>query len=144
MEVSNRLLKIAVVYFMAGSSLGLLMGMTQDFREVPVHAHLNLLGWASLGLISFLYRVHPSLAQTYLAKLHFWLHNLGLPVAMAGLFFLLRGESFARPIVGVGSISVAVGIACFVANVMRALPRDQRADPISRTAANTLSDRIRG
>ena len=36
MELSNRLLKIAVVDFMAGSSLGLLMGMTQDFREVSV------------------------------------------------------------------------------------------------------------
>ena len=142
MNLSNRILKIAAVYFMGGAMLGLIMGMTQDFREVPVHAHLNLLGWASLALIGLLYRVHPALAETGLAKAHFWLHNLGMPVAMAGLFFALRGDSRAMPVVGIGSVTIVIGIACFVANVMRSLPREQRAETMAATTAGNLPRRV--
>jgi hypothetical protein len=127
MQLSDRLLKIAAVYFMAGSMLGLIMGIMQDFREVPVHAHLNLLGWASLGLIALLYRAHPQLTQTKLAKVHFWLHNLGLPVGMVALFFYLGGDPRARPIVALGSVMVAAGVGCFVANVIRTLRQARNA-----------------
>ena len=130
MNLSKRLLKIAAVYFMIGSVFGLVMGITKNFLEAPVHAHLNLLGWASFGLIGLLYRTHPQMAQTRLATAHFWLHNLGLPIAMAGLFFLLRGESRAGPIVGVGAVCVVIGIACFVANVMRVLSDERVVDSI--------------
>ena len=140
MNLSNRLLKIAAAYFMAGSMLGLGMGIAQNFAEMPVHAHLNLLGWASLGLISLFYRAHPALTQTYLAKMHFWLHNLGLPVAMAGLFIVLQGERRALPIVVIGSITVIVGIACFVANVMRTLSRDGPAIRVPQPAAGNFFD----
>jgi len=140
MSLSNRLMKIAAVYFMAGSMLGLGMGITQNFAEMPVHAHLNLLGWASLGLISLYYRVHPTLTQTYLAKMHFWLHNLGLPVAMAGLFIVLQGERRAIPLVVVGSITVVLGIACFVANVVRTLSRDRPAIRVPQTATGNCFD----
>jgi hypothetical protein len=33
MELRDRLRKIAAVYFMAGSMLGLIVGIMQDFRE---------------------------------------------------------------------------------------------------------------
>lgn len=131
MNLSERFLKIAAIYFIAGSMLGLTMGIMQDFREAPVHAHMNLLGWASLALIGLLYRAHPSLTQTVLAKIHFWLHNLGLPVAMVALFFSLRGEPRARPIVAAASIVVAIGIGCFAANVIRGLRVQRAQSPVS-------------
>ena len=131
MNLSQRLLKIAAVYFMFGSVFGLVMGITKNFVEAPVHAHLNLLGWASFCLIGLLYRTHPALAQTHLARVHFWLHNLGLPVMMIGLFFVLRGESGAVPIVAGGAVSIVIGIACFVANVMRVLNDDRVTDSIA-------------
>jgi hypothetical protein len=130
MNLSQRLLKIAAVYFMFGSVFGLVMGITKNFVEAPVHAHLNLLGWASFCLIGLLYRTHPALALTHLAKVHFWLHNLGLPVMMVGLFFVLRGESQFIPMVVVGAVSVVISIACFVANVMRVLNDDRVSDSI--------------
>jgi hypothetical protein len=45
-----RFLRIAVVYLVLGAILGLAMGISQQFALTPVHAHLLLLGWASLAL----------------------------------------------------------------------------------------------
>jgi hypothetical protein len=72
--------------------------------------------------------------------MHFWLHNLGLPVAMAGLFIVLQGERRALPIVVIGSITIVVGIVCFVANVMRTLSRDRPAIPVPQIAAGNFFD----
>ena len=45
-----RFLKFAVVYLMLGMGMGMAMGITHHFEYAPVHAHINLLGWASLAL----------------------------------------------------------------------------------------------
>lgn len=42
-------IKAAVVYLVMGVGLGIYMGASGDHVMVPVHAHLNLLGWASLA-----------------------------------------------------------------------------------------------
>ncbi len=94
-------LKIAVVYLFIGTLLGLTMGITQKFVLVPVHAHLLLLGWASLALAG-----------------HFWLHNIGLPVFMVGLGFVLTGGEWALPAVIISAIAVLLGLALFAANVL--------------------------
>ena len=35
---------------LSGMSLGIWMGMHEDFTLAPVHAHINLLGWVTLAL----------------------------------------------------------------------------------------------
>ena len=80
-----RFLKIAVVYLLIGAFLGLGMGIAQNFALVPVHAHVLLLGWASLALAGLVYHLYPAASTTRLARVHFWLHNLGLPVFMVTL-----------------------------------------------------------
>jgi len=42
-------IKAAVVYLVMGVGLGIYMGASGDHVMVPVHAHLNLLVWASLA-----------------------------------------------------------------------------------------------
>src|ERR1700690_4247332 len=113
-----RFLKIAVVYLVLGAILGLAMGIKQNFSLVPVHAHVLLLGWASLGLAGIVYHLYPNVSETRLARLHFWLHNLGLPVFMIGLGFLLTGTEAVLPVVIVAAIAVLVGIILFAANVL--------------------------
>ncbi|HXU66072.1 MAG TPA: cytochrome-c oxidase, partial [Casimicrobiaceae bacterium] len=63
-----RFLKIAVVYLVLGALLGFTMGIMQKFVLVPVHAHLLLLGWASLGLAGVLYHLYPAASATRLAR----------------------------------------------------------------------------
>ena len=116
-----RFIKIAVLYLVLGVSLGLYMGMTQQFTLHPVHAHLNLLGWASLALCGLVYAAFPAAAETRLAKIHFWLHNLGLPPLMVSLALLLSGNAAMEPVVGIFSMVVAAGILMFVINVWLAV-----------------------
>ena len=117
--MSHWLLRIATLYLAAGIALGIFMAVSHNHAEAPLHAHLNLLGFVTLTLAALWYRAQPEAADTKLAKAHFVLHNLGLPVMSGGLFFLLRGEPAAEPFVAVGSMVVAASVACFVSNVWR-------------------------
>jgi cbb3-type cytochrome oxidase subunit 1 len=111
-------LKIAVIYLVIGTLLGFTMGITQKFVLVPVHAHLLLLGWASLALAGVVYHLYPAASTTRLARFHFWLHNLGLPVFMLGLGLLLTGSHSALPLAIIGAITVLLGLVLFAANVL--------------------------
>jgi hypothetical protein len=64
-------LLFATILLMVGAVLGIVMGSSEDFRLTPVHAHLNLAGWASLALFGLVYRAYPELAQNRLALFHF-------------------------------------------------------------------------
>lgn len=64
-------LELAALLLLAGAALGIKMGASQDFQMTPVHAHLNLVGWASLALFGLVYRAYPQLAQRRLALFHF-------------------------------------------------------------------------
>ncbi len=111
-------LKIAVVYLVIGAGLGLAMGIAENFALAPVHAHLLLLGWASLALAGLVYHLYPGASATRLARLHFWLHNLGLPVFMVGLACVLTGRVWALPIAVGGAMTALVGLVLFAANVL--------------------------
>ena len=113
-----RFLKIAVVYLLVGALLGVFMGITQQFGLAPVHAHLLLLGWASLALAGIIYHLYPAASTTRLASIHFWLHNVGLPAFMVALGFLLTGHEAAGPFVGISASVVMIGLAVFVSNVL--------------------------
>jgi cbb3-type cytochrome oxidase subunit 1 len=91
--MAQRFLKIAVVDLFLGALLGITMGIMQNFARVPVHAHVLLLGWATLALAGVIYHLHPLAAQTRLAKLHFWIHNLALPPFTIGLSLFLAGHA---------------------------------------------------
>jgi hypothetical protein len=119
--MSSRLLRIAVVYWIVAVCWGIYMGATEDFTDIPVHAHLNLLGWVSLGLCGIIYAQAPHLAETMLAKAHFWLHNIGLPVLMAGVWLIKHGQlvQIGGPIAGIFSMVMGVGILCFGVNLWR-------------------------
>ena len=91
--MGKTLLKISVVYFMLGISFGLYMSLTHVFTLTSVHVHINLLGWMSLALIGVFYHLYPSLEKTGLAKWHFWLHNIGLPVMMIAIALAILGVS---------------------------------------------------
>ena len=111
-------LKIAVVYLFVGAALGLGMGIAQNFALVPVHAHLLLLGWASLALAGLVYHLYPAAATTRLARAHFWLHNLGLPAFMLTLGLYLLGREPLVPVVAGSAIVVLVGLGVFAVNVL--------------------------
>lgn len=117
--MSARLLRIAAVYLAVGVTMGIVMGITQNFVLAPVHAHINLLGWASLGVMGIVYHLHPQAAQTRLARIHFWVHTIALPVFMVGLAMMLTGHAAFVPLVIAGASAVAIGVFVFVVNLWR-------------------------
>jgi cbb3-type cytochrome oxidase subunit 1 len=136
--MSARLIRIAVVYLAIGVTMGIVMGITQQFSLAPVHAHINLLGWASLAIIGVVYRVYPTAGETRLAKIHFWAHNVALPVFMVGLAGMLTGHEQFHVLVDIGATVVCVAIFVFAVNIWRCVrpePVVASARPAVRAAA---------
>jgi cbb3-type cytochrome oxidase subunit 1 len=119
-------IKLSVVYLVVGVGLGIAMGATQDFTLRPVHAHVNLLGWVSLALAGLIYTVFPSAAQSWLAKAHFWLMNVALPVMMGSLALVLSGTKAALPALVTSEMVAAIAVLAFAANILFNLNADTK------------------
>ena len=88
---------LATHYQIVGVVLGIVMAATQDFQLRPVHAHINLVGWASLALFGLVYRAYPELAVRKLAKVHLFLSGSSAVLMPGGiaLAVLARSEALA-------------------------------------------------
>ena len=122
--VSAAWLRPAVVYFVAGVALGIGMGITGNHALYGVHAHLNLLGWASLALMGLIYGHWPHLGRNRVARTHFWMHNIGLPVMMIGLAGKFTEHPELEPGLYVGAMLVALSVVLFAVNVFTGLGRN--------------------
>ena len=58
---------MAVLYGLGGMVMGEIMAASGDHSQMPVHAHINVLGWVSLAIFGFFYKTHPAAAEGKLA-----------------------------------------------------------------------------
>lgn len=115
-----KFIRIAILYALLGIGLGIYMAATHVFAQRDTHAHANLLGWASMVLFGLLYQAFPALEKHILARVHFWLHNLGLPITLIGVALVYAGNpGMGEPLAGVGSILIALGFVALTANLFR-------------------------
>ncbi|HZW21303.1 hypothetical protein [Noviherbaspirillum sp.] len=110
-------IRIAIAYLIAGVALGIVMGATHQFTMRPVHAHLNLVGWATGAIAGLIYLFFPLAAQSRLGKAHFVLHNAGVPVMMGALALMLAGNTAVLPVLIAGELATAAGVLVFAANL---------------------------
>ncbi|MDB5765111.1 MAG: cytochrome-c oxidase [Herminiimonas sp.] len=111
-------LKLAVVYLLIGVAMGIAMGASENFTLRPVHAHVNLLGWATLALSGLVYSMFPHVGENRLARIHFWLLNLSLPVMMLALSVLLIGNYRAViPVLAGAELVAALSVILFAVNI---------------------------
>ncbi|HXK61387.1 MAG TPA: cytochrome-c oxidase [Acidobacteriota bacterium] len=116
--VGFSLLKIAAIYMMAGLILGMVIGITQSFSFVSVHAHVGLLGWLTMAVTGLVYLAAPRCDGNRLSKLHFWLHNLALPVMLFGLIWSQYSTSPGiEAIIGISSVLVTLALLLFTINL---------------------------
>lgn len=111
--LSRRWFLCAVNYFVIGVGLGVFMGASGNHSLFPAHAHINLLGWASMALTGLLYRSFPAAAQTALAAWHFWLYQLALPVMLLAVVAIYSGYPNAEPVAGAASVVVFISVLLF-------------------------------
>jgi len=120
-ELGLKWIKMAAIYLAIGVSLGIHMGKSHEFLLAPVHAHINLLGWATMALMGILHCVFHQQLVNKIARAQFWLHQLGTPVLLASLAMMLTGNAAMEPVVGVASLVVGVSVLLFLFNVLRNL-----------------------
>jgi cbb3-type cytochrome oxidase subunit 1 len=112
-SVPYRFMLSAILFVVIGMVLGLYMGPSQDFTLVPVHVHLNLLGWATMMLFGLYYRTDPASAGKAIAGWHFWIAFIGMVLFAVGLTGLQLGNPSLELVLIVGSVMSLVAMLIF-------------------------------
>ena len=93
-------LLLATLCMTVGVSMGIGMGIAHDFQFAPVHAHLNLVGWASLALYGLAYRAYPALKRSRLGPAHLIAATLGAVLFPIGLYLAIAHDTVGLAIMG--------------------------------------------
>jgi hypothetical protein len=108
---------LGALYLCVGMVLGIVMGIKQDFTLAPVHAHVNLVGFAGHSVLALALAVWPALGRDSLARAQFWTFVIGAPLLMVGIALSILMQS--ELIVIIGSILLLIGALLFLAMVVR-------------------------
>lgn len=112
MTLPRAFLLTALLYAVVGMGLGIQMGIAHDFTAVPVHAHINLVGWVMLAFFGLIHRAYPALATSRLAWLQFWIVEVGAFVFPIGIAFSIYRD---QPLLAIlGSLAVFAGMVLFI------------------------------
>jgi hypothetical protein len=102
-----------------GMTLGIHMGIAQDFTLAPAHAHLNLLGWVTMTLYGLYHRGAPQDARA-LRWVQVGLGGVGFPVFTGGLaVYLYTGNDNLFGLVVAGSLACFAAMILFVVILIR-------------------------
>ncbi|RRH78433.1 hypothetical protein [Falsigemmobacter faecalis] len=122
MRVSRPFLLIGGLYLITGMMIGSYMGASGDHRLAPVHAHINLLGFALMTIFGLLYYVFPQMEGGRLAQVHFWLHQAGSLALMLALWLMLSQrmpEATVGPVMPLIEAGLVLGTLTFLYNLWR-------------------------
>jgi hypothetical protein len=108
--------RTALLWFAVTVSIGLYMGISQDFSFTPAHAHLGVLGWLSSGVYAFLWSVARSGSGERAPFIHWAAHTLGVLLMTSGLAlaFGLQRPAF-EPLIPIGAF---ITVAAVYASVL--------------------------
>ena len=120
MAIANTFLRFGVFALICGVSLGIWMGHNEDFTLRSVHAHINLIGWASMMIFGFFYRLFPDAAVGWAPKAHLILSILGVLLMIPGLTMLMLGNPVLLPALLGGQVLLAIAILIFTFILFRA------------------------
>lgn len=102
---------IGASWLVLGMILGIAMGAANNFQFMPVHAHINLIGFACHAIFGMAYRHWPEMKVSRLAPYQFWIFVIATPITLIGLVFTLKGGPVLPTIVG--SFGLLIGAALF-------------------------------
>lgn len=106
-----------IVLALVGMTLGIIMGITQDFTYAPVHAHFNLVGWVTLVLFGLAYRVELARNDAW-AVLHYFVAAAGAVIFPIGIYISMTRQQ--ELIVTIGALLTLGSMLLFSINFLRA------------------------
>ena len=112
-RISTAFFGAAVLYALAGMLMGMHMGMANDHTMAPVHAHINLLGWASLAIMGAFYGLAGAQAPMKLGWANFTLSNLGNLMALPMVALIQQGKPPILPLLVGGELAIVAGMLLF-------------------------------
>ncbi|MFZ2099363.1 MAG: hypothetical protein WAU86_02225 [Oricola sp.] len=107
----------AAIYAIPYNLLGIHMAAAHRHTLAPVHAHINLVGWASMGLFGLYYHAVPKAAAYRLASIQFWISSIGLRGLVPGIALAVTRQF--ETLAAISSIVVFSGMVLFVLIVWR-------------------------
>ena len=124
MSLPYRFMIAGIVFVILGMCLGVYMGSTVDFTQRSLHAHLNLVGWATMMLFGLFYRGDAVAAGTALANWHFYIAVLGMICFIPGIWGANSGNATLEVFVIPGSLLTLASMLIFGWTVWRASQRN--------------------
>ena len=118
MRISDFCFIVAGLAALTGMTLGIAMGIAQDFTLAPAHAHVNLLGWVTMALYGL---YHRGIGRTggWLGWTQVLAGALGAVMMSGGLaVYLQTGNHDLVLLVIVGSLMTFLGMALFVLTIL--------------------------
>ena len=122
MKASALSFRLAVLFVIAGMTMGIGMAATQDHSIMPAHAHLNLLGWVSLFLFGIYYERRPALDTSRLAFIQVALWSVGTVILTIAVAAIHLGYTAADPVAAIASLVVLAAMMLFAFFVFRPAP----------------------
>lgn len=107
---------VAALCATVGMAWGIQMAASHDHLLSPAHAHLNLVGWVTMGLFGLYYRLTPAAAGR-LAWVHFTLAFAGVLLMVPGIALAILGQTEALAVAG--SFLTIASMVIFVVTVLR-------------------------
>ena len=118
-----RFMLAAILFVVIGMVLGLYMGPSQDVTLVPVHVHLNLLGWVTMMLFGLYYRSDAAAAARPIAHWQFWIAFVGMILFAVGLAALQFGNQSMEIVLIIGGVMSLISMLIFAWVVWQAAMR---------------------
>lgn len=106
----------AALLGLGGMLLGAAMGASGDFTQAPVHAHINLIGWASLAIMGTFYALAGDGGR--LGWLNFGLMVAGIVILLPALAISLANGHAPNPGLMIGPFVVLAGMLTFIVAVL--------------------------
>jgi hypothetical protein len=115
--------KLALSFFataalcaVGGMIWGIVMAASGDHGMMPAHAHLNLMGWATLALMGTYYALSGKGGR--IGWINYGLSTLGVIVSIPSLALLLAGNQAAEKGATAGAILALAGMLVFAFGVV--------------------------
>ena len=106
----------AVLCVIGGMIWGILMAQSNDHAMMPAHAHLNLMGWATLALMGTFYALSGYAGR--LGWLNFALSVTSVVVSIPALAMVLGGNQAMVPAAIAGAVLALLGVLTFAVVVL--------------------------
>lgn len=117
-SIDSAYVALGALWLVLGMILGIVMGASENLLFTPVHAHINLVGFACHSVFGLAYRQWPSMKASRLAPCQFWIFVIATPITLIGLAFTLTGGPVLPTIVG--SLGLVIGAALFCVLIWQA------------------------